>query len=67
MINKKTNWRNPYGRPDSSKQMINVLQKLDKEICSPKIWWNHPKIESGYSISQYKTKWKKDMIPDEII
>ena len=67
MINRKTNWKNPYGTPDCSKQMIKVLQKLDSEICSPKVWWNHPQIEQDYSISQYKEKWKNPQIPDQII
>jgi len=66
MVNKKPNWKNPYGKPDFSKKMVEVLNKLDKEICSPKIWWNHPKISSSKSISQYKTKWKNQLIPDEI-
>lgn len=66
MVNKKTNWKNPYGKPDASKQMINALQKLDKEICSEKVWWNHPKLELGYIASPYHKKWKNPTIPDEI-
>ena len=66
MVNKKPNWKNPYGKPDFSKKMVKVLEELDKEICSPKIWWDHPKISSSKSISQYKTKWKNQLIPDEI-
>ena len=66
MVNRKTNWKNPYGKPNFSKKIIKVLDKLDDEICSPKVWWDHPKINSSKSISQYKTKWKNQLIPDEI-
>ncbi|MCV0399546.1 MAG: UDP-N-acetylglucosamine 2-epimerase (non-hydrolyzing) [Nitrosarchaeum sp.] len=66
MVNKKSNWKNPYGKPDFSKKMIKILEKLDGEICSPKVWWDHPKINSSKSISQYKTKWKNPSVPDEI-
>ena len=55
-----------YSTGNFSKKMVKVLDKLDKEICSPKIWWDHPKIRSSKSISQYKTKWKNQLIPDEI-
>jgi len=66
MVNRKPNWKNPYGRPDFSKKMVKILEKLDDEICSPKVWWDHPKISTSKSISQYKTKWKNPSIPDEI-
>ncbi|MFB5637520.1 MAG: non-hydrolyzing UDP-N-acetylglucosamine 2-epimerase [Nitrosarchaeum sp.] len=66
MVNRKPNWKNPYGKPDFSKKMVKILEKLDKEICSPKVWWDHPKINSSKSISEYKTKWKNSSIPDEI-
>jgi len=66
MVNRKTTWKNPYGKPDFSKKMIKVLEKLDKEICSPKIWWDNPKINSSKSISQYKSKWKNPTSPDGI-
>ena len=66
MISRKPNWKNPYATPDFSKKIIKVLKKLDGEICSTKVWWDHPKISSGKSISQYKTKWKHPTIPDGI-
>ncbi len=66
MINRETNWKNPYGKPDFSKQMIKVLQKLDKEVCSEKVWWNHPKTESNHSTSPYQSRWKNKTIPDEV-
>lgn len=66
MVNRKTTWKNPYGKPDFSKKMIKVLEKLDKEICSPKVWWDHPKINSSKSISQYKSKWENSTSPDGI-
>ena len=66
MVNRKSNWKNPYGRPDFSKKMVKILEKLDDEVCSPKVWWDHPKISTSKSISQYKTKWKNPSIPDEI-
>ena len=66
MINKKRNWKNPYGKPNCSEQILKILEKKDEEICSPKIWWNHPNIDSSNAISQYKTKWKNYLIPDEI-
>ena len=66
MVSRKPNWKNPYAAPDFSKKIIKVLEKLDGEICSTKVWWDHPKIRSGKSISQYKTKWKHPTIPDGI-
>ena len=66
MINKKRNWKNPYGKPDCSKQILKILEKKDNEICSPKIWWDQSIINSSKAISQYKTKWKNHLVPDEI-
>lgn len=66
MVNRSPTWKNPYGKPDFSKKMSKILERLDKEICSPKVWWDHPKINSSKSISQYKTKWKNITSPDEI-
>lgn len=66
MVNRKPDWKNPYGKPNFSKKMSKILEKLDNEICSPKIWWDSPKINSGKSISEYRTKWKNPSIPDEI-
>ena len=67
MVNKKPRWRNPYGKPDSAKKTIKILQEREREIKSPKIWWDHPKIKKSFSISQYRLKWKNPLIPDEIL
>ena len=67
MINKKPNWKNPYGIPDSAEKTIKILEEKKKEIQSPKIWWDHPKIKKSNSISSYKNKWKNPLIPDETI
>ncbi|MHB8545767.1 MAG: non-hydrolyzing UDP-N-acetylglucosamine 2-epimerase [Nitrosotalea sp.] len=64
MVNRKTNWRNPYGTPDSAKKTIAVLEKRKREIMSPKIWWDHPKVRKSYSISSYVNKWKNPLLPD---
>jgi len=64
MVNRKTNWRNPYGKPESAKKTIKILEEMKKEILSPKVWWDHPKIKKSYSISSYQKKWKNELIPD---
>ena len=66
MINRKTNWKNPYGTPDSAKKTIHILEKRKHEILEPKVWWNHPKLSRNYSISSNVNKWKNQLIPDEI-
>jgi len=66
MINRKTNWKNPYGTPDSAKKTIHILEKRKHEILEPKVWWNHPKLSRNYSISSNVNKWKNHLIPDEI-
>jgi UDP-N-acetylglucosamine 2-epimerase (non-hydrolysing) len=65
MVNKKTTWKNPYGTPDSAKKTIKILEEKKKEIQSPKIWWDHPKIIQSPSISAYLNKWKAPLLPDE--
>jgi UDP-N-acetylglucosamine 2-epimerase (non-hydrolysing) len=66
MVNRKTNWRNPYGKPGSAKKTIKILEEKKKEILSPKIWWDHPKIKKSYSISSFQKRWKNKLIPDGI-
>ena len=66
MINRKTNWKNPYGTPDSAKKTIYILEKRKHEISEPKVWWNHPKINKNYSISSNVNKWKNPLMPDDI-
>ena len=64
MVNKKTNWKNPYGKLNCAKKIINVLEGREKEILLPKVWWDHPKIKKSYSISSYVSKWKNPLSPD---
>ncbi len=65
MINRKANWKNPYGKPESAKKTIKILEERKKEILSPKVWWDHPKIKKTPSISSYLNKWKNPLYPDE--
>lgn len=65
MVNKKTNWKNPYGKPEASKKIVKILEAHKKEILSPKIWWDHPKINKSYAISSYLNKWENPLLPDE--
>jgi hypothetical protein len=67
MVNKKRNWNHPYGTPDSAKKIINILEQRKKEIMSPKVWWDHPKIRKSYSVSAYVKKWKNPLVPDYTI
>ena len=64
MVNKKTNWKNPYGKPNCAKKTMSILEDREKEILSPKVWWDHPKIKKSYSISSYANKWKNPLLPD---
>ncbi len=64
MVNKKTNWKNPYGKPVCAKKTMDVLEDREKEILSPKVWWDHPKIKKSHSISSYANKWKNPLLPD---
>ena len=64
MVNKKTNWKNPYGKPNCAKKTMDILEDRTKEILSPKVWWDHPKIKKSYSISSYANKWKNPLLPD---
>ena len=64
MVNKKTNWKNPYGKPNCAKKTMEILEDREKEILSPKVWWDHPKIKKSYSISSYANKWKNPLLPD---
>jgi len=64
MVNRKTNWNNPYGTPDSANKTIEILEQKKKEILAPKIWWDHPKVRKSYSISSYVNKWKNPLVPD---
>ncbi|HEX5359120.1 MAG TPA: UDP-N-acetylglucosamine 2-epimerase (non-hydrolyzing) [Candidatus Nitrosotalea sp.] len=64
MVNKKRNWKHPYGTPDSAKKTIDVLEKRKKEIISPKVWWDHPQVRKSYSVSSYVNKWKNSLLPD---
>ena len=66
MVNRKTNWKNPYGTRDSAKKTIYILEKRKHEISEPKVWWNHPKINKNYSISSNVNKWKNPLMPDDI-
>ena len=64
MINRKANWKNPYGKPESAKKTIKILEERKKEILSPKVWWDHPKIKKDPGISSYLLKWKNPLFPD---
>ena len=66
MINRKTNWKNPYGKPNSAEKTINILESHAQEICSRKIWWNHPKVHNGRSVSSYRSQWADPLYPDGI-
>jgi len=65
MVNKKHTWKNPYGKPESAKKTIKILESYRDEILSPKVWWNHPKIEKNLSISEYQKSWKNKLLPDK--
>ena len=67
MVNKNPNWRNPYGKPDSAKKTIKILEERKKEILAPKVWWDHPKIKKSFSISSYQKKWKNPLFPDKTL
>ena len=64
MVHRKANWKNPYGTPTSAKKTIEILEKKKKEILSPKVWWDSPKIKKSLSVSSYVNKWKNPLIPD---
>jgi len=64
MVNRRRNWKNPYGGPGCAQKIVKTLQKHEKEILTPKVWWNHPKITKSYSISAYLHKWKNPYLPD---
>ena len=66
MINRKPNWKNPYGKPDSAKKTIKILEERKSEILEPKVWWDHPKVQKSYAISSYLNKWKNPLFPDEV-
>jgi len=66
MINRKPNWKNPYGKPDSAKKTIKILEERKSEILKPKVWWDHPKIQKSYAISSFLNKWKNPLFPDEV-
>jgi UDP-N-acetylglucosamine 2-epimerase (non-hydrolysing) len=65
MINRKPNWKNPYGKPDSAKKTIKILEEKKSEILKPKVWWNHPQVEKSFAISSYMKKWKNPLFPDD--
>ena len=67
MVNKKHAWKNPYGKPESAKKIIKILESHRDEILSPKVWWNHPKIEKNLSISEYQKSWKNKLLPDNTL
>ncbi len=64
MVNRKTNWKNPYGKPNSAEKTISALESRSQEISTPKIWWDHPKINTSKSISAYKKRWNDQLYPD---
>ena len=64
MVNKRYNWKHPYGTPDSAKKTISVLEQRKREILAPKVWWDSPKIRKSYSVSSYVNKWKNPLVPD---
>ena len=66
MINRKPNWKNPYGKPDSAKKTIKILEERSSEILKPKVWWDHPKVQKSYAISSFLNKWKNPLFPDEV-
>ena len=65
MINRKTDWKNPYGRPNSAQKTVDALESREDEIQSPKIWWDHPMIDPGSSVSSYKNRWQDPLVPDQ--
>lgn len=65
MVNKKNDWKNPYGRPDSAEKTIKILEDKGREILKPKVWWNHPKAQKSLEVSQYRNKWEDPLFPDE--
>ena len=66
MVNKKQNWKNPYGKPECAKKIIKILESHTDEILSPKVWWDHPKIKRSSSVSPYLSQWKNPLLPDQI-
>ena len=64
MVNKKNVWKNPYGRPNSAEKTVEILEKKEKEILKPKVWWDHPKVQRSHEISLYKNKWRDPLFPD---
>ena len=52
------------GSQPVQKKIISILEDHEKEILSPKVWWDHPKIKKNHSISSYIHKWKNPMLPD---
>jgi len=66
MINRKPNWKNPYGKPDSAIKTIKILEERKSEILKPKVWWDHPKVQKSYAISPFLNKWKNPLSPDEV-
>jgi len=67
MVNKKPDWKNPYGKPNSAKKTIKILEERKNEILSPKVWWDHPVIKKSFSISSYRNKWKNPLFPDKTL
>lgn len=59
-------WRNPYGRPDCSARVVRALERIDSEVRSPKVWWDHPRAGSGSETSRYRARWRDPAVPDGI-
>lgn len=66
MMHRKANWKHPYGKPECAKKIIGILKQREREILSPKVWWDHPKIKKDYVVSSYRNKWKNPLLPDAI-
>ena len=65
MVNRKNNWKNPYGKPNSAEKTVKILEEKKREILKPKVWWDHPKVQKSHEVSLYKNRWRDPLLPDE--
>ena len=64
MVNRKNNWKNPYGKPNSAEKTVKILEEKKREILKPKVWWDHPKVQKSHEVSLYKNRWRDPLLPD---
>ena len=64
MVNRKNNWKNPYGKPNSAEKTVKILEEKEREILKPKVWWDHPKVQKSHEVSLYKNRWRDPLLPD---